>query len=81
MSIDRCVVKNRNLIIGDLEKAATVVTAHYDTPKAMPFPFATYLDHFGSPFSQSWDYPGIGHPTVFTGLFVGLFFLGIFCFS
>ena len=30
VSIDRCVVKNRNLIIGDLEKAATVVTAHYD---------------------------------------------------
>ena len=55
VSIDRCVVKNRNLIIGDLEKAATVVTAHYDTPKAMPFPFATYLDHFWlSLFSQSW---------------------------
>lgn len=55
VSIDRCVVKNRNLIIGNLEKAATVVTAHYDTPKVMPFPFATYLDHFWlSLFSQSW---------------------------
>lgn len=29
---------NRNLIVGDPEKAKVVFTAHYDTPAVMPFP-------------------------------------------
>ena len=31
-------VKNRNLILGDVETAKTVVTAHYDTCARLPFP-------------------------------------------
>ncbi len=31
-------MKNRNLIVGDIKKAKVVLGAHYDTPAVMPFP-------------------------------------------
>ncbi|MBC8570394.1 M28 family metallopeptidase [Zongyangia hominis] len=55
ISVDPCLVRNRNLVIGDLSQAKTVVTAHYDTPKTIFFPIAIYLDSFWlSLLAQVW---------------------------
>ena len=35
MEIHRCLGKNRNVIVVDLEKAKVIFTAHYDTPPKM----------------------------------------------
>ncbi len=31
-------IVSKNLILGDIEKADTIISAHYDTPAVMPFP-------------------------------------------
>ena len=43
----RAFVKNRNFVVGDIEKADIICTAHYDTCAVMPFPnFITPLNLF-----------------------------------
>lgn len=38
ISVDPLLLKNRNVMVGDLERAQYVITAHYDTPKRMFLP-------------------------------------------
>lgn len=55
ISVDPCLARNRNLLIGDFNSAEVVVTAHYDTPKMMLLPICMYLDSFWlSLLSQVW---------------------------
>ncbi len=39
LKVEECgMLKSRNLIVGDVKKARVILTAHYDTCAAMPFP-------------------------------------------
>ncbi len=66
IEVSKGIIKSKNIVIGDVKKAKTILAAHYDTPANMPFPnFLAPKNIFISVLYQ------------FLIVFIGLFIMGV----